>query len=314
MIFYQLEKELTKIRYNPKDASKKQKQEQKERLLAVFNREEWVSGMDTIGFEYDWDICYSAVNGTKAEYEPGYFLAVFCVPAVLEPAGKKQEIFCFINTDFLVIVDQNEIAAQILKTMEHNQNEKNRKIDGMELFLYHFICQLLFQGNSVLEDYEQQVIALEERIMLRPLESFHEQLMFLRKNLLELECYYDQMADVLREFKENENEYFAREKLRYFRTVSERAERMERKAAKLLEQSKQIRDVYQAQIEAKQNQIMQLLTVVSTIFAPLTLLTGWYGMNFHSMPELEWGYPGIFLVAAAIIAVLIVYFKRKHFL
>lgn len=314
MNFYRLEKELTKISYHPKDAAKKTAQEQKERLLAVFDREEWVSGMDAIGFEYDWDICYSAVNGTKAEYEPEYFLAVFCIPGVLEPAGKKQEIFCFINADFLVIVDQNEAAAQILKTIEHNQKEKNTKIDGMELFLYHFISQLLSQGNKVMEDYEQQMIALEERIMLQPVESFHEQLMFLRKNLLELECYYDQMADVLREFKENENEYFSKEKLRYFRIVSERAERMERKAAKLLEQSKQMRDVYQAQIEAKQNQIMQFLTVVSTIFAPLTLLTGWYGMNFHFMPELEWGYPGIVLVAGVIVGVLILYFKRKHFL
>lgn len=314
MNFYRLEKELTKISYHPKDAAKKTAQEQKERLLAVFDREEWVSGMDAIGFEYDWDICYSAVNGTKSECQPGYFLAVFCIPGILEPAGKKQEIFCFINADFLVIVDQSEAAAQIVKTIEHNQEEKNKEIDGMELFLYHFISQLLSQGNKVMEDYEQKVILLEEQMLSKSVEKFHEQLMLLRKNLLEIECYYDQMADVLREMKENENEYFAKEKLRYFRILLERAERMERKAAKLLEESKQLRDVCQAQIEAKQNQIMQFLTVVSTIFAPLTLLTGWYGMNFHFMPELEWGYPWIVLVAGVIVGVLILYFKRKHFL
>jgi magnesium transporter len=150
--------------------------------------------------------------------------------------------------------------------------------------------------------------------MTSPVENFQERLIPVRKNLLELECYYDQMGDVLKELKENENEYFEKEKLRYFRTLSERAERLERKTAKLLEQSKQLRDVYQAQMEVRQNQIMQFLTIVSTIFAPLTLLTGWYGMNFAHMPELAWGYPFVGGVAVFIIIVCILFFKRKKML
>ena len=59
---------------------------------------------------------------------------------------------------------------------------------------------------------------------------------------------------------------------------------------------------------------MQFLTVVTTIFLPLTLITGWYGMNFSHMPELSlpWAYPAIIALSALILLVEILFFRRKH--
>lgn len=58
---------------------------------------------------------------------------------------------------------------------------------------------------------------------------------------------------------------------------------------------------------------MQFLTVVTTVFMPLTLITGWYGMNFHSMPELNapWAYPAVILVSLAILLAEVLFFRRK---
>ena len=66
----------------------------------------------------------------------------------------------------------------------------------------------------------------------------------------------------------------------------------------------------------RQNRIMTLLTVVTTIFMPLTLIAGWYGMNFRYMPELEWrlGYPAVIVLSAAIVAYCLILFKRKKWL
>ena len=78
----------------------------------------------------------------------------------------------------------------------------------------------------------------------------------------------------------------------------------------------QLRDLYQAHIDIKQNRIMTVLTVVTTIFMPLTLIVGWYGMNFKYMPELEWqwGYPVVILVCVVIAVGSLLFFKKKKWL
>ena len=87
-------------------------------------------------------------------------------------------------------------------------------------------------------------------------------------------------------------------------------------ATSLRDYTMQLSDLYQSQIDLKQNRIMTILTVVTTIFMPLTLITGWYGMNFTHMPELDspYGYP-LVIVAALVIAVAsLLYFKKKKWL
>lgn len=78
----------------------------------------------------------------------------------------------------------------------------------------------------------------------------------------------------------------------------------------------QLRDQYKAQLDIRQNRIMTILTVVTTIFMPLTLIVGWYGMNFQYMPELEWrwGYPVIIAVSLIIAIGCVLFFKKKKWL
>lgn len=285
--------------------------EKEKQLIAIFNKEEWVTAMDQIGFDYDWDICYSKISCSKAEYQTSYLTGTFCIPKILDKEGKRHEILYFLNKKFFVAIDDDGYVEKLIQNI---QKGKNHQAECMERFLYNFISQILSYGSDILETYEQVMIKMEEQVMLRSLNSFNARLMPLRKNLLELHCYYEQMENVIKELKENENDYFAKEFLRYFRNLEDRAERMEKKTSKLLEQSKQIRDVYQTQMEVHQNQTMQFLTIVSTIFLPLTLLTGWYGMNFVHMPELEYGYPYVILAAAAIIIICILFFKKKKML
>ena len=77
----------------------------------------------------------------------------------------------------------------------------------------------------------------------------------------------------------------------------------------------QIQSLFQSEIDIRQNRIMQILTIVTTIFLPLTLLVGWYGMNFSGMPELHWkyGYPTIILVSVAVVVLSLWVCKKKKF-
>ena len=84
----------------------------------------------------------------------------------------------------------------------------------------------------------------------------------------------------------------------------------------LRESISQLREAYQSQLSIQQNDLMKIFTVVTAVFLPLTLLVGWYGMNFVGMPELHWkyGYPAVILVSVGIVAALVIYFKKKKWL
>lgn len=73
-------------------------------------------------------------------------------------------------------------------------------------------------------------------------------------------------------------------------------------------------DIYLSSISYRLNEVMKVLTIIATLFIPLTFLAGWYGMNFKDMPEYEWryGYPTVIFVAISIAIGMLIYFKRKR--
>ena len=97
---------------------------------------------------------------------------------------------------------------------------------------------------------------------------------------------------------------------------TERAIRLQSLVSSQREYVSQLRDLLQAQLEVKQNTIMTVLTVITTIFLPLTLIAGWYGMNFTHMPELSWpyGYPVIIIVSIMIVIICLIWFKKKKWM
>jgi magnesium transporter len=72
-------------------------------------------------------------------------------------------------------------------------------------------------------------------------------------------------------------------------------------------------DVYQTNVSNQLNKIVKVLTLISVVFAPLTFIVGWYGMNFEQMPELShpWGYPGVLMVMLVVGVVMVILFRRK---
>ena len=100
-----------------------------------------------------------------------------------------------------------------------------------------------------------------------------------------------------------------------FSAFCDRADRLKQEAQSLREYAMQVQDVYQAEISIHQNDVMKLLTIVTTIFLPLTLVAGWYGMNFYNMPELRfrYGYPVVSAISILIVIVSLWFFKKKKF-
>ena len=122
------------------------------------------------------------------------------------------------------------------------------------------------------------------------------------------------MNDFGKQLEENENNFFSGKNLSYFGTISDRADRLRGRTMYLLDYIGQVRDTYQGKVAEHQNDNMEFLTIISTIFFPLTLITGWYGMNFDNMPELTHGYPFVIGLSLLVVAVIIIIFKKRKIL
>ena len=166
-----------------------------------------------------------------------------------------------------------------------------------------------------LEEIEDRTTALEERVLAGELEEFSTPMSELRKETMAWYRYYSQLDNVACELRENENGYFSDEECGLFRLFEERVIRLREESQLLREYCTQIQSLFQSEIDIRQNRIMQILTIVTTIFLPLTLLVGWYGMNFSGMPELHWkyGYPAIILVSVAVVVLSLWVCKKKKF-
>ena len=169
---------------------------------------------------------------------------------------------------------------------------------------------------SLLEKSEHRLNRLEEAILRDEVESYPAEMNEIRGNLLDLRIHYEQLIDLGQELEENENGFFREENLRYFHMFTERVIRLQDTVTGQREYVTQLRDLIQSHLDVKQNRIMTVLTVITSIFLPLTLIAGWYGMNFRYMPELEWrgSYPVVIAVSVLIVVVCLILFKKKKWM
>lgn len=137
----------------------------------------------------------------------------------------------------------------------------------------------------------------------------------LRKEIIGWNRYYSQLDDMVCDLLENGNLYFDENELRLLRMVESRINRLKNEAQTQREYGLQVHELFQAELDMRQNRIMKILTVVTTIFLPLTLIAGWYGMNFHDMPELSWkyGYPAVIAISAVVVLGCLGIMKKKKF-
>lgn len=156
---------------------------------------------------------------------------------------------------------------------------------------------------------------IEELVLKGSCPGFNVKMLGLKKRIAKFYRYYTQLADVGQELLDNEMEFFGKEELQMFDRYRDRVVRLAGETQILRDYAMQVQDVYQSEISIRQNDVMKMLTVVTTIFLPLTLIAGWYGMNFTYMPELamKYAYPVVIGVSILIVVFCLVIFKRKRY-
>ena len=282
-------------------------------FVAVLTFEEWKQTRDSFEMGIDIETDRSEIFLTKAEVNYDSLTGSFAIPDRKNPSGDDLKFAFVLDEKGIIFIDDNDTALNIIKGV---QRTKKWKLPSLERFLYDFLDQIVKDDLRLMENYENELDSMEQSIIDGDENLPSGRLNDIRSDIRYLRIHYEQLMDLAAEFEENENGFFKVENLRYFRLFINRAERLHEESMSLRDYTMQLRDLYKAHLDLKQNRIMTVLTVVTTIFMPLTLIVGWYGMNFRYMPELEsrWGYPITIAVSIIIVVVSLLFFKKKKWL
>ena len=261
------------------------------------------------GIIYENEIQVSKIGFCKLENQQECIVGTLCIPKLLDVLGSRYRMYFFVNRSNVVIVDDDNFSLRLIHRI---QRKRTHQGETKERFLYNYIAEFMSRDLEMLAAYEKRLLRMEEDVTQQKISGFQTKLMPIRRELLNLRSYYDEIMDLSRDLEENENGFFLKKHLKYFGILTDRADRLMSRTSHLLEYAQQVKDAYQAQVDARQNSNMQFLTVISTIFFPLTLITGWFGMNFKDMPGLENGYPMIVALSIVVIIGCLIIFKKKH--
>ena len=282
-------------------------------FVSVMNSEEYLNIRDRYGMGIDMDLDLSKISYTKAVVNYDALTGTVNVPDHIHFTDQKFQLAFVLDETGIVFIDNDSYTSDVI----HDIREKRKwKYPSMERFIYDFLEETIKDDLDFLEKIENELSDIEDGIMKGNIEEYPIQLNDIRYDLMDMHTHYEHLIDMAKEFEENENEFFREENLRYFRLFAERVMRLQDTVSEEKDYIVQLRSLVSDQLSIKQNNIMTLLTVITTIFMPLTLIAGWYGMNFVDMPELKWvyGYPVVIVISILIIVISLIWFRKKKWL
>lgn len=182
------------------------------------------------------------------------------------------------------------------------------------LIPYALIRHDLSTDRAFLRDVENQALELELSLVNNPQDP-QNTILKLRKTISNYKHYYLSLIDLFEDITEDYATLLSKETLQNYRRLRNKIDRLYKYGVMLGEYVSQVNDRYRAQIDLNLNKTMRTFTVLSAIFLPLTLIVGWYGMNFEGMPELglKYGYLYVIGLSLSILIGSLLYIKKRGF-
>lgn len=269
--------------------------------VGIFDEEEWSMELK-LKEKFSLSRDEEKVFFCKMETYASYLFGLFHVP-IKKKERRSFDFAVYILTDRLIFIEEDSRIKEMIDLIRRRVGEGHYSMDE---FLSDFFMALVEEDILYLASLEREIAEMEEMVLQGKTEHFHYRMLSIKKEISRLYCYYCQMTDVGDVLSV---------KQRICSNFLDRVDRIKQEAQSLREYAMQVQDVYQSEISIHQNNIMKFLTVVTTIFLPLTLIAGWYGMNFYNMPELNWqyGYPVVSAISLLVIIVSLWFFKKKKF-
>jgi magnesium transporter len=216
------------------------------------------------------------------------------------------------------VITFQERTGDVLDSVRQRVRAKSGRIRsrGADYLAYTIVDTIVDNYFAVLEGIGEGLEDLEEDLLSHPSQSTLQRIYEFKRELLMLRKSVWPLREALSSLVREENPLIAAETEVFFRDAYDHVLQVIDAAETFRDIVGGMLDTYISSISNKMNEIMKVLTIIATIFIPLTFIAGVYGMNFEVMPELRWpwGYFGSLGVMAAVAFVMLIYFRRRRWL
>ncbi|MCE3279921.1 MAG: magnesium transport protein CorA [Bacteroidetes bacterium] len=206
-------------------------------------------------------------------------------------------------------------AFDLIRTRIRQGKGRIRKM-GADYLAYALIDAVVDCYFTILEKIGDKIELLEEELITEPSKETMQQLHAMKREMIFVRKAVWPMRDMINNFERSESELIRPTTDVYLRDVHDHTIRIIDTVETFRDLLSGMMDIYLSSVSNKMNEVMKMLTIITTIFVPVTFIAGVYGMNFDYMPELhsKWGYPAVWAVMLTVIITLVVYFRRKKWL
>lgn len=244
-------------------------------------------------------------------YESHYFIVVNSI------RFDDEEIFLralnvFLGRHFIITVTKQKIhELRVLKPILWEQ-----EVSDPDRFLYHLIDIVVDNYFSVGDRIEARIEKLEEDILMHTKKSHLSEIIGLRSEILWLKKMLGPQKEVINTLNKKDLRLIDDQLQKYFSDIYENAVKISETFETYRDLMGNLREAYQSSIANRANEIMRVFTAITTIFMPLTVITGIYGMNFDNIPEThsEYGYYGVIAVMVTLGCGMLFVFRKKDWL
>jgi magnesium transporter len=263
--------------------------------------------------------CINLDQYPKLSFFSGYMFIVFNILDYKSSELVSKELNIFLSKDYIITVYKEEL--QIIYDLIKDINEcKNTFIlkdkPHPSIVLYYILDRIILRNYDVISSLEADADRIEIDILKNPTHEHLGSLIHLRRQVYKVRKYLNPLRYIGDSLVSNENLIIEDENLSYFKNVNEKIGKLMLSQESLIQDLALVREAFESEISNKTNELMKVFTLIASIFLPLNLISGMYGMNFPNIPlvDNQSGYYIIIFIMFLIAAVLLYLFKRKKWL
>lgn len=254
----------------------------------------------------------------KCEDFERYIFIVLKMLSYDETGGglKAEQVSMVLGRNF-VISFQEQIGDVFEQIRDRLRNSKGRiRKMGADYLAYALIDAVVDNYFVILEKFGEKIESMQEQLVADPSERTLQQIHSIKREMIFLRKSVWPLRELINGFQRTESAVVADATGAYLRDVYDHTIQIIDTIESFRDAVSGMVDIYLSSISNRMNAVMKVLTIIATIFIPLTFVAGIYGMNFKYMPELEWkwGYAAALTVMVVVAVLMLIYFRRKKWL